>query len=126
MQFIGIDSSRSRGRIAKSVLPSFLPANWGNGFRTGELNQSGPFASGLEARMSAKTSIDALMIPMCRIKTSAMLPLRFIEAVSPLLSHFVASSLMRRGLVTRFGLRPSPYCSFGFFKTKTLSPAPFT
>jgi hypothetical protein len=29
MQFIGVDSSRLRGRIAKSVLPSFLRANWG-------------------------------------------------------------------------------------------------
>jgi hypothetical protein len=72
MQFIGIDSSRLRGRIAKSVLPSFLRANWGNGFPTGELNQSGPFASGLETRMSAKASIDAPMIPMCRIKASAI------------------------------------------------------
>jgi hypothetical protein len=72
MQFIGVDSSRLRGRIAKSVLPSFLRANWGNGFPTGELNQSGPFASGLETRMSAKASIDAPMIPMGRIKASAI------------------------------------------------------
>jgi hypothetical protein len=30
MQFIGIDSSRLRGPIAKSVLPNSLPVNWGN------------------------------------------------------------------------------------------------
>ena len=41
MKLVGIDSSRLRDRIAKSVLLSSLPPNWGNGFLTGELNQNG-------------------------------------------------------------------------------------
>jgi hypothetical protein len=46
MKLIDIGSSRLRGRVVKFVGPSFLPANWGNGFLTSELNQNGRSPNG--------------------------------------------------------------------------------
>jgi hypothetical protein len=46
MKLIVIGSSRLHGRVAKFVRPNFLPANWGNGFLTSELNQNGRSPNG--------------------------------------------------------------------------------